>query len=535
MRSWTRLRSWTVLAVVMAAAFGGAGVAEDSGNGAARAGALDAAALARRIDQAIARQLQAEKIQPSPRASDAEFLRRVYLDITGAIPPADKVQAFLNDKAPNKRARVIDELLASPKYGKHLADIWEAMLFPRGSDNRRFSSKPLWDWLEKSFNENKHWDKIITELLTATGSTDSNGAAIFFVANPTPDKLTDATSKLFLGVQLQCAQCHNHPFTQWKQTEYWGMAAFFSKVRLTANAKGAAKKGQPPEVSESGKGKSARLPESVKVVPAKFFKGEEPTLNSSEPYRPVLARWLTAPDNPYFARAMVNRMWHHFFGRGFVQPVDDMHEGNVPTHPELLKQLAEQFAAHDFDLKFLVRAICTSETYQRTSRPHGGNDKDVALFSHMPVKSLSPEQLFDSLTVALGAPDRAREVGGGKGAQKAKKGPGDNQRANFVSFFQTDDGPNPTEYQSGIPQALRLMNSPQFNGNNAAIVNQLTRAQTPPGQVVERLCLATLSRRPTPAEMQKWTAFLHNTKETRKAVSDLLWALLNSSEFALNH
>jgi hypothetical protein len=495
------------------------------------------AALSQLIDRAIDQRLAVEKVKPSPRASDAEFLRRVYLDLAGEIPPADKAAAFLDSKDPDKRAQVIDELLASPGYARHLADIWEGLLVPRTSDTRRVAVQPLRKWLEDSFAENKPWDRFVTELLTATGSTEDNGAVTFFVTNPTPDKLTDQTSRLFLGVQLQCAQCHNHPFTHWKQTEYWGMAAFFTKVRMNGRPKQAAKNGTTLTVEEQQGtakrgGKAAKLPESAKIVPAKFFQGEEPKLNPAEPYRPVLARWLTAADNPFFARAIVNRTWYQLFGRGFVQPVDDLHEGNAPSHPELLQELSARLAAGGFDLKLLIRAICNSHTYQRTSKPFAGNDGDNTLFSHMAVKSMSPEQLYDSLTAVLGT--------GGKGNAKGRQGPnqkgqGGNQRSAFVAFFQTDDGANPTEFQAGIPQALRLMNSPQLNTDNAAVLNQLLKSKPAPRQVVEHLCLATLARRPTAAEAQHWTTYLSRQSDLRKGASDLLWALLNSSEFSLNH
>jgi hypothetical protein len=470
---------------------------------------------------------------PSPVAGDAEFLRRVYLDITGVIPPADKVSAFLDSQDPNKRAQVIDELLASPLYGRHMADVWEGLLVPRTSDVRKVAVQPLVVWLETSFNQNKPWNQFVTELLTASGSSEENGAVTFFVTNPTPDKLTDLTSKLFLGVQLQCAQCHNHPFTHWKQTEYWGMAAFFSKVKMDGNAKQAAKTGRAVGVNEQGKGKPAKLPESAKVVPAKFFQGEEPKLKPSEPYRPALAHWITSPDNPFFARAMVNRMWYQLFGRGFVQPVDDMHEANVPTHPELLKELSAQFAANDFDTKFLIRAICNSNTYQRTGKPSGGNESESDLFSHMAVKSMSPEQLYDSLTAVLGGPGKPDAKGDRKGPNK--KGMGGNQRSAFVAFFQTDDGASPTEFQAGIPQALRLMNAPQLNTTNAPNLAKLLQAKPAPGKLVEELCLTALSRRPTAAEAQGWTTYLSQQTDVRKGAGDLLWAMLNSSEFVLNH
>ena len=296
-------------------------------------------------------------------------------------------------------------LLANPAYARHMADIWQRF-WCRETQTMCDCNEPFEKWLEQSFKENKHWNVLVSDLLTASGVQEKNGAVTFFIAQQTADKMTDTVSKVFLGVQLQCAQCHNHPFTHWKQTEYWGMAAFFTKVRAD-NAKKADKMGNSPGVTEGpGRGKGQKLPESAKIVPAKFFQGEQPKINNSDPHRPVLAKWLTSAENPFFARAMVNRMWQQFFGRGIVNPVDDMHEGNAASHPEVLQKLAEQFAAHDFDLHYLIRAICLSQTYQRSSRPTEGNESDEALFSHMAIKALSPEQLFDSLTAIVGTDSR---------------------------------------------------------------------------------------------------------------------------------
>lgn len=488
--------------------------------------------FAPQVDKLIQQRLDAEKIPSSPLAGDAEFLRRAYLDITGVIPPAEKVAAFLDSKDPAKRAKVIDELLASPGYGRHMADIWQGLLFLRTTDTRRLKVDPLVEWLEERFNKNQPWDKLVAELLTATGSPDDNGAVTFFLANQTPDKLTDMTTKLFLGVQLQCAQCHNHPFTGWKQAEYWGMAAFFSKVKSDRNLKKAGKQGQEVSITEGARGKRLPLPESAKNVSPKFLQGDKPTLNESSPYRPVLAKWLTASNNPYFARAMANRTWAQFFARGVVNPVDDMHEGNEPSHPKLLKLLAEQFTTSGFDVKQLIRAICTSQTYQRTSKP-AGNEADVKFFSHMAMKPFSPEQLYDSLAQVVGKPgtERARN----RKAQQQVKGMPNDPRTSFVAFFDTDDGAEPTEYQGGIPQVLRLMNSPQFN-KGSDFLNRVVQQGKAPGAIIEQMYLETLSRRPTPAESQRLAAYVSkHTGDPKLAYSDVLWALLNSSEFTLNH
>ena len=269
---------------------------------------LDAAALAKLIDQEVNRELQAQSIPASPLADDAEFLRRVYLDLVGVIPTPDKVIEFLDSKDPNKRRKVIDELLADERFGTALSEIWSGLMIPRESNNRRLDHKPFQNWLAKQFNDNVPLDKMVHELLTATGNLGENGAVGYFVGNPTVDKMTDNVSKMFLGVRLECAQCHNHPFVSWKQDEYWGMAAFFMKTRLTVNPQQAAKKGVQPgifEASGPAKGKKGNLPESAKIVPAKFLQGAQPPLNKEEPYRPVLAKWEKAA-------LLVGALWHRW-------------------------------------------------------------------------------------------------------------------------------------------------------------------------------------------------------------------------------
>jgi hypothetical protein len=495
---------------------------------------LDAAALAKLIDKEIRDELAAQQLPASPLSADAEFLRRVYLDLAGVIPPPEKVVEFLDSKDSNKRQKVIDELLADERFGKTMAEVWSGLMIPRESNNRRLDHKPFQEWLAKQFNENRPLDKLAFELLTATGPMDENGAVAYFVGNPTVDKMTDNVSKMFLGVRLECAQCHNHPFVSWKQEEYWGMAAFFMKTRLSVNPQQAAKKGVSPGISEvanQGKGrKKGGLPESAKIVPAKFLQAGEPKLDTKEPFRPVLAKWVASPDNPFFARAMVNRFWHQMFGRGLVNPVDDMHEDNVPSHPELLDALTQQLKANNFDAKYLLKAIVSSEAYQRTSRPTGDNKDDRVYYSHRAVRQLTPEQLYDSLTVVVG---NQNPKGQAKARQKAGKGGPGAPREQFLTFFRVDDA-DPQEYTGGIPQALRLMNSNQLNATQG-VVNQAMQEGSEPAQVIERLYLVALSRRPEAEELRRMTEYVRKQPTPRQGYGDIVWALLNSSEFSLNH
>lgn len=493
--------------------------------------ALPATEVAKLIDAQLAKPLAEKNVPAAAIASDGEFLRRVYLDLTGTIPTADKARAFLDSTDPDKRAKLVDELLASSEYGKRQADLWVPKLYPRDSANRFVQKEPLVKWFTEQFNQNTPWDKLVTNLVTASGSVEENPAVTYFLANRSVDKLTDTVTQHFLGVQLQCAQCHNHPFTGWKQTEYWGMATFFSKVN-PANPKNPAKGGEPLKIGVTeGTGKTRLrdfFPESAKTVPAKFLGAEEPPLNASEPYRPVLAQWMTAPENPYFAKAMVNRTWALLFGVGFVNPIDNMHDDNPPSHPELLAALTNQFAASGFDVKQLIRGICLSQAYQRSSKPVTGGDaeQDQALFGRMTVKVLTPEQLYDSLNQISGSAATARQRPAPAAGQRGPV----SARDQFVEFFLAGaEEANTTDYDAGIPQALRLMNNARYSGANAA--RSFVKPGAKPAQVIEELYLATLSRRPTADELTRLTAFVGSG--SADAYGDVLWAILNSSEFTM--
>ncbi len=495
--------------------------------------AKDPAALAKFIDAEVNKKLAADKVPASPRASDDEFLRRAYLDLIGVIPGAEAARAFLDSTDPLKRERLIDQLLADERFGRRMSDLWTAKLFPRESDNRFVLKEPLYKWFESEFNKNEGWDKLVTKLVTASGTVADNPATTYFLANRSVDKLTDTTAQHFLGLQLQCAQCHNHPFTSWKQTEYWAMATFYSKVKAD-NPKNANKGGDNTQIGvQEGPGRSKGkdfFPEAAKNLPAKFLGGPEPALAVSDPFRPALAQWMTAPGNPFFAKALVNRTWAHLFGRGFVNPVDDMLPENAPSHPDLLAALAAHAATTgQYDLKYLLKAICLSDAYQRTSKPAAGNKDDKKLFSHMTVKVMSPEQLFDSLgTVTVASKADARPAKGQVGAAKgAKVG----NREQFVNFFLAGaETASATEYEVGIPQALRLMNSNVMN--NPAAARAVVGAAKKPEEAIERIYLAALSRRPTADEVKNLTAYVARVG-AETAYGDILWAVLNSSEFTL--
>ena len=493
---------------------------------------VDAVVLAKLIDQEINKRIKADGAKSTGLCTDEEFVRRVHLDLVGVIPTAEKVTAFLASKDSQKRSKLIDELLADSRFGHAIAESWAINLIPRESNNRVLNQKPLEEWLADHFNKSTPLDKVVYELVTATGDIDKNPAGIYFVGNPTVDKITDNVTRMFLGVQLQCAQCHNHPFTDWKQTEYWAMASFFMKTRVVGTAKGAAKGGATPNVGEAAKGPGKKgLPESAKIVPAKFLQGDTPTISGVE-MRPTLAKWMTSPDNKFFARAMVNRLWYQLYGRGLVNPVDDMHDDNAASHPALLATLTEQMKLHQFDTKFIVRSICNSETYQRSSvSKEDAASVDPDSYSRREMRVMVPEQMYDSLTTILGAAPK-----GAKAIDKvaAKKGGGGSPRDAFINFFRVEDS-NPLEYQNGIPQALRMMNS-AFTNKAEVIAADITKSAKTPTEAIEKIYLTALSRRPTATETDRLTKYASRPgATTRAAYGDILWALLNSSEFVLNH
>jgi hypothetical protein len=493
----------------------------------AAAGEPDTTELAALIDRQVETRLGAEGVQPADPADDAEFLRRVYLDLHGVIPTAEQAARFLADTDPNRRARLIETLLASPRYGEYLGDIWQGYLLSPLSDDRWARADRLRQWLAGRFNT-RTWDRIATELLTATGKVDENPAVLYLIEGRLPrtvPDLTDLTTRYFLGIRLNCAQCHDHPFVGWTRRDFWGMAAFFTQIQTPGKSKLVYQVGVKdyPEITLDSL--KDGTPDGFLSRPPTFLGGEELRTGKGTTSRAALAAWMTSPDTPYFARAMVNRTWWRLFGRGIVQPVDDMHAANSPSHPQLLDLLARRFVESGFDLKFLTRAIVSSRAYQRTSRPGSAPEKEGALFGRMSVKVLSAGQLYDSLVTIFGAPVKTR------GAD-----PRQSARAEFTQFFGDDGDPDPTAYRRGIPHLLRQMNSGQFAGQSLpALVARLAKPGRAPDDVAGDLFLTILSRQPTGDELRLFRAHVARAASAEAAYRELTWALMMTSEFSLNH
>jgi hypothetical protein len=484
--------------------------------------------LAARIDELISAKLRAKGIQPASISDDAEFLRRVSLDIVGRIPRAFEVRDFLDDATADKRKRLVERFLEHPGYVNHFANVWRDLLLPQVNNPEVQRLIPSFeDWLRPRIRDNVHYDELIRELLTASPSMpamrrrNNNGKAeptpaAFYQANELkPENLAGNTSRLLLGVKLECAQCHDHPHAKWIRKQFWEYAAFFADVPARA----------------PGDQVAVKIPGSDRPIEARFLDGSQPSNPGRSP-RKKLAEWMTNAKNPYFARAAVNRLWAQFFGIGIVEPVDDLGEQNPPSHPELLNELATQFAANHFDVKYLIRAITLSQTYQRSSVAAEVNKDDARLFAHMSVRGLSPEQLFDSLLQATGARDTGNSY-----SQTAFY----TARAEFVVRFTNQE--KRTEYQTSILQALTLMNGKLVDG-----ATSLERSETlaavidapffDDAQKIEALFLATLSRKPTPAEADHFVQYISKggaEGNLQSALGDVFWALLNSAEFMLNH
>jgi hypothetical protein len=494
--------------------------------------ASDVEVLAAKIDELVAQRWKANKVKPALLADDAEFLRRVSLDLTGRIPRVAEVRSFLDDVKQGKRQRLIERLLETPQFVQHFANYWRAQMLPQGNQQVQFQAPNFEKWLHKKIKENAAYDKLVRELLTFETNPQAGRRPpvnqfgetpfAFYTANEQkPENLAASASRLFLGVKLECAQCHKHPFAKWTKEQFWEFAAFFSEVRPAFFAPGR----QPVPVKRG----EIKMPGTDKIVKARFLDGKVPQWNKDDSARSTLVDWMTSAQNPYFAQTSVNNLWAYFFGVGLIEPIDEP-ENNPPSHPELLKELSSQFVAHQYDVKFLIRAITSSKAYQLSSAVTHPSQKDERLFARMSVKGMSPEQIYDSLAQAVSLPQRAN-VRGGVGTP----------RAEFLARFASTD--KRTERQTSILQALALMNG-KFIADATSLDRSATLAAVADApfmntaQKIETLFLATLTRKPRADEASKLATYVNSggaRQDARAALADVFWALLNSPEFILNH
>ncbi len=487
------------------------------------------------IDEAVDRKLQKLRILPFELCSDAEFLRRASLDLIGLPPKPEEVRAFLNDKTPQrlKRARLVDQLIARPEFVDHWSLKWGDLL----KSNRKFlGQKGLWrfrDWVRQSVAQNKPYNQFVYELLTARGSTYENPAANYFLIADKPNFQMEATTQLFLGVRMVCAQCHDHPFEQWTQKNYYELSAFFARVGIREGAHSLEK-----VVYENGDGE-VKFPKTGRIAPAKFPFGQPANVSTEAGRRQLLAEWLTSKDNPYFGKAIANRIWSYFLGRGIIDPVDDIRSSNPPVNPELLRALTSDLIRHNFDLQYLMRTIVNSRTYQLSARTNEWNSDDEANFSHALPRRLTAEELMDGISIATGSRMVFKEVPKdflAEALPDSKVGMG-----GFLDLFGRPQRESPCECERrsevSLKQALNLINGDTVadavadpNGRIAKLV--LTGAAD--RKIIEELYLASLSRMPDAAEYDRAKTYLAGSENRAERLQDLLWALLNSYAFLFN-
>jgi hypothetical protein len=495
-------------------------------------GLLGPEALAQRIDYWLARRQADQGVRAAPLADDAEFIRRVYLDLAGCVPPVTDARDFLDDPRPDKRRLWVEMLLDGRKpsrkpdaYAQHFANVWRAWLLSRAGIEQAAALTPATEkWFETCLKANLPYDALVRQLITAApAGARGDPPNVFDQINENkPESLAGTTSRLFLGVKLECAQCHNdRSGGSWTQTQFWSFAAFFA--------------GNTPGRPQADNQRSIKIPGKDKIVRARFLEGPAPIFQAGADPRAVLADWVVSPTNPYFARAGVNRIWSYFFGTGLTDPVDEQGAHNPPSHPQLLEELAGQFADHHFDLKYLIRAIVASQAYQRTSTVDSPVKDDPRLFVRMPVRGLSAEQLFDSLAEVT----EFEDMGQGRG-NRLNDGTNLTPRQQFLARFSGQQ--KPTETPTSILQALYLMNS-SFVADRTSLEHNKTLAtlagqKTPHARRVETLFLVVLSRKPTAAELARCVGYLERggaSADPREALADVFWALINSPEFFVNH
>jgi hypothetical protein len=480
-------------------------------------GEPDTLQMASRIDQLMAQAWADRGIEPSPVADDFEFLRRVSLDLNGVTPPVAKVRDFTINDDPAKRQHLIDELIDSPRFATHLANTFRDIILPLETPgDPRNNAGNLQRWLRRQFVANLRYDRLVSEFLSATGD-EQEGPAVFYRAlEAAPEKLAAATSRVFLGLQIECAQCHDHPFDHWTQKDFWGYAAFFARVRPPDGMTESFRLVDAPEGEVT-------LPDSDEVVYPQYPGGSPADEAEGGTRRMQLSIWMASRDNPYLARATVNRVWSLMFGKGLVDPVDDLGPHHPASHPVLLAELTDYFVSSGFDLRELFRVMANSQVYQRSSRSVSQNES-IELFERMHLRPLTPDQLFDSLCLSLMLPNTFN----------------DEFRQTFVRRMRSASRDR-THYTLGLQQALSIMNGQPLEAASRGQSGILAAIQAPffdDRSRLDTLFLATLSRYPDDAERQIFESHItaDGSPEGRhNAFGDVLWALVNSAEYQLNH
>lgn len=501
------------------------------------------------IDQHVFSNLKQIGVPPSPLCDDSTFLRRVYLDIGGRVPTAEETAAFLASHEPNKRDRVIDTLVNSPDYADYFANKWTALLKNTRSENADITSNFAFHaWMRDSLLANLKYDQIVRQILASTGTIVSNPPVAWYKRVKEPTTQLEDVAQLFLGVRMQCAQCHHHPFERWTQAEYYHLAAFFSQI----GRKPTAIAGEDLIFHKRGIAQTEHRKTRVMLKPAGLGEPELDIAPDDDP-RLALVDWMSKKDNPFFAKALVNRYWKHFFKRGLVEPEDDLRDSNPPTNPELFDALAKSFTDSGYDLKELVRLITQSHAYQLSSTPNQYNAIDRQAFSHYYPRRMTAEVMLDSIDMLTGSKTDFADLPPGTRAISLPDN-SYNRAAPFLKVFGRPEGASVCECErvqsASLAQSLHLMNASDVKAKLTASggrAEQLTKAEMPEPKRIRELYLAAFSREPTADEVKISESYiakprtdaagkpLDSQRSRRTGYEDLVWALLNTKEFMYNH
>lgn len=484
------------------------------------------------IDTLVHNKLKKLRIEPSGTCTDEVFVRRVYLDIIGILPTPEEHARFMVSSLPNKRELLVDELLGRKEFSELWVLKWAELLQIRSSNQVSYKAMLLYyNWLEDKIARNVPTDEWVRELLGANGGTFKNPVTNYYQLETDILKVTENVGQVFMGMRIQCAQCHNHPFDRWTMDDYYGFAAFFRQIGR--------KPGDDPReliVFNSGTGEVTH-PVGGRVMKPKFLGGAEPDVTGKD-RRVVLANWLASPENPYFAKNLANIVWNHFLGRGIIDEVDDVRISNPAANQELLDELGKKFTGYKYDFKKLVRDICTSQTYQRSTQPTKTNEGDTRNFARAAVRRIRAETMLDIISQTTDTKNKFQGLPNGARAVQIADG-------GVSTYFLTTFG-RPTRetvcscevrLEPTLSQSLHLLNGgtaePKIAQGN--IVGKMLAEKKTPPQVIEHLFLRTLSRSPRPDEMQRLLSIVDANPNKQQALEDVFWALMNSREFMFNH
>lgn len=484
------------------------------------------------IDALVDAKLKKLRLPASGACSDQEFVRRVTLDITGLLPTEDETQNFVTSTDPNKRSALVDSLLERKEFSEIWAMKWADLLMIKSKPEVSYKATYLYyNWLLNQIASNTPIDKIVRELLTATGGTFQNPATNFYQVEQDRLKLSENVAQVFMGIRTQCAQCHNHPFDRWTMDDYYGFAAFFSQVGRKQS------EDYRQILVFNSFGGEVNHPVGGAVVKPKFLGSAVPE-TAGKDRRAVLAEWITSNDNPLFAKSIANRIWAHFNGVGIVDPVDDFRASNPPSNPELLDALAAKLVDYKYDIKQLVRDICNSQTYQRTSTPLAENEQDLRNYSHATVRRIPAENMLDCISQVTQTKEKFRGLPVGARAVQIADGATSNY---FLTTFgrsaRTTVCADEATTDPSLSQALHLINGNSISGkiNQGNLLAQWKQQGLTTDAIIDRIYLRCLSRFPNESERAKLLQLVQESANPDQGLHDAFWAVLNSREFIFNH